>query len=206
MVMRAAAMVRTNSRGSSGVGAEQRRAFDLHQVVDRHRLRIGIEVGELRDEPGALAARFSHADDAAAAHVDAGVAHSLERFQAIAIRSRRHDLAVELGRGIEVVVVVVETGLFQAFGLARPEHAQRRAGLESERLDRAHHRQHRFELALLGPAPGRAHAEARRTRVLRGARCRDDHVRARAAPRCRRRCDSARPAGNSRNPRDSRRS
>ena len=91
----------------------QRRALDLHQVVDRHRFRIGIEVGELRDQPGALRARLAHADDAAAADVHAGVAHALERVEAVLVVARGDDLAVELGRGVEVVVVVVEARVAQ---------------------------------------------------------------------------------------------
>ena len=61
----------------------QRRALDLHEVVDRHRFRIRIEVGELRDEPRALRARLAHAHDAAAAHVDARVAHAVERVEPV---------------------------------------------------------------------------------------------------------------------------
>ena len=43
IVMRATAIVRTNSSGSSALcrpGACERRAFDLHEVVDRHGLRV----------------------------------------------------------------------------------------------------------------------------------------------------------------------
>ena len=75
----------------------QRRAFDLHQAVDRHRLRIRIEVGELGDESGASPSRFAHADDAAAADVDAGGADAIQRIQPVAIITRGDDLAVELG-------------------------------------------------------------------------------------------------------------
>ena len=148
-------------------GAIQRRAFDLYQVIDRHRLGIRIEVGELRDQARALRARFPHADDPAAADMEPGVANALERFQTIAIGARGDDLAVELGRRVEVVVVVIESGFLQRLRLAIFKHAQRGAGFESQRFDFAHHGQHRLEIAVLRTAPRRAHAEARRARGLR---------------------------------------
>ena len=47
MAMRAAAMVRTNSNGHRARLPCERRAFDLHQRVDRHALRMRIEAGKL---------------------------------------------------------------------------------------------------------------------------------------------------------------
>ena len=61
-------------------------------------------------EPRALRARLAHADDASAADADAGRADALERVEAILVAARRDHLAVELGRGVEIVVVVVEAG------------------------------------------------------------------------------------------------
>ena len=62
--MRAAAMVRTNSKGSEAV--DRPSAFrDGHQVVDRHRFRRLGQVGELDQHRRPVAARFAHADDAA---------------------------------------------------------------------------------------------------------------------------------------------
>ena len=174
--MRATAIVRTNSvQGSASVPGE-RRAFDLHELVDGHRLRLRIEARELREEPGALVPRFAHAHDAAAAHVHAGGAHALERVEAVLVVARRDHLAVELGRGVEVVVVVVEPRLAKLLGLALLEHAERAAGLEAELLHLAHHVEHGLEVAGLGAAPGRAHAEARRAVVLRGRRRAHDLV------------------------------
>ena len=60
---------------------------------------------------------LAHADDAAAADRDAGLAHVRERLEAIVVGARRDDLAVELGRGVEVVVVGGEAGLGEALGL-----------------------------------------------------------------------------------------
>ncbi len=47
MVMRATAMVRTNSKGSSGSALGQRRALDLHQQIDRHTLGVLRQIGQL---------------------------------------------------------------------------------------------------------------------------------------------------------------
>ena len=76
-----------------------------------------MEVGELGDESGASPSRFAHADDAAAADVDAGGADAIQRIQPVAIIARSDDLAVELGRGVEVVVVIVQAGFAQPLGL-----------------------------------------------------------------------------------------
>ena len=94
--MRATAIVRTNSNGSSSRGAVQRRAFDLHQAVDRHRIRMRRQVGQRLQQAGALRARLAHADDAAAAGLHAGVAHVRQRVEAVLELAGVDDLAVEL--------------------------------------------------------------------------------------------------------------
>src|SRR6185369_10280070 len=75
--------------------------------------------------------------------------------------------AVELRRRVEIVVVVVEARGLELLRLSFAQHAERAAGLEAQRLHRADHVEHGRELALPWTAPGRAHAEARRTRVAR---------------------------------------
>ena len=74
------------------------------------------------------------------------------------------------------MVVVVEAGGFQPRGLRRGQHAERRAGLEPERLDAGDHRADLIEIAILRRAPGGAHAEARRAARLRRSRLGDDGV------------------------------
>src|SRR6185436_2611496 len=128
---------------------------------DRHRLGIGVHARELRDESRARAPRLPHTDDAAAADMEAGVSHTIERIQPVVLGAGRNDFAVELGRSIYIVVVVVEAGGLELLGLAFPEQTQRRATLEPFRAHRLHHFDHLLELALLGAAPGRAHAKAR---------------------------------------------
>ena len=154
----------------------QRRAGDLDQVIDRHRLRIRIHGGELRDESGALRARLAHADDAAAAHLDAGRADTLQRVEPILVAARRDHLAVELRRRVEVVVVIVEARRLEPFGLAVLQETERAARLETERLHLPHHVEDRCQVALLRPAPRGAHAEARRALFLRPPGGRDHGV------------------------------
>jgi hypothetical protein len=94
--------------------------------------------------------------------MDAGVAHGAERVEPLLIGARVDDRAV-FGRGVEVVVAVVEAGGLEAPRL-RVEHAER-ARFEASCMRRAvSHRAHCVEIAVLWLAPGRAHAEAARAR------------------------------------------
>ena len=64
----------------------------------------------------------------------------------------------------------------ETVGLRLGQHAERHAGFHVERADALHHGQHAVEGgAVLHFAPGRAHAEARRARILGDARLRQ-HV------------------------------
>ena len=138
----------------------ERRAFDLDEVIDRHRFGIGIEIGELRDQSGALAARFAHAHDAAAADCDTGAANAGQRIEPVLVHAGRNDFAVERRRGVEIVIVVVETRVLERLRLPVLQHAERAAGFHAERLHPTHHGEHRHEVAILRPAPRSAHAEA----------------------------------------------
>src|SRR5215467_2097928 len=142
----------------------KRRAFDLDQPVDRHRFRMCRQIGELGDHADAVLARLAHADDAAAAHVNARVAHVAERIKSLLVSARRDDLAVELGRRIKVVIVVVEASRLELLRLLGGEHAEGCAGLEPERTHTLDHRADLVEVTLLRLAPSRTHAEAARTR------------------------------------------
>ena len=74
------------------------------------------------------------------------------------------------------MVVVVEPGIAQPFGLARLQQAQRRAGLQPQRLDAADHRNDRHEVALGRPAPCSPHAEPGGAGGLGLACCRQHRV------------------------------
>ena len=141
--------------------AEQRRAFHLHQVIDGHRFRIRIQIGQLGDQARALQTRFAHADDAAAAHFQACFAHAAQSVQTVLVFARGDDVVVELGRRIEVMVVEVQARVFQAVRLSLFQHAQSSAGFQAQRLHLGHHLFDFFHVALFRAAPGGAHAEAR---------------------------------------------
>ena len=68
------------------------------------------------------------------------------------------------------MVVVVETGRLQPSRLLVGQHAERGAGLEPHRFDALDHLAHLVEIAILGLAPGRAHAEAAGAGALRRPR------------------------------------
>ena len=154
----------------------ERRAFDLDQVVDGHAFGIGIEVCELGDQSRARAARFAHANDAAAAYVQARLAYLAQRIQPVVLGARRNDLAVKLGRGVQVVVVVVEAGVLQLLGLAFLQHAERGAGFHAEPAHRLDHFDHAVEVTLFGAAPCRAHAKTRRAFFAGSTRCGYHHI------------------------------
>ena len=82
------------------------------------------------------------------------------------MRVRADHLPIEFGVGIEVVVVVIQTGFFQFFGLAVLQHAQRDAGFHAQRFDFADHVRDDFQFLLFRAAPGRAHAETGGTGCL----------------------------------------
>ena len=118
-------------------------------------------------EPRAILDGLAHADNAAAADLHAGVPHMGKRVEPVLIGPRGDDLAVELGRRIEIMVVGREPGLGEAAGLILGQHAEGDAGLHVQRADAPHHGEHAVEgLAVLHLAPGRAHAEARGPRLF----------------------------------------
>ena len=75
MVMRAAGYGAHEFERIKVLPAEERRAFHLHQIVDGDGFRLGVQIGELRDERCALMLRLSHVDDAAAADINAGLSY-----------------------------------------------------------------------------------------------------------------------------------
>ncbi|MNK44361.1 hypothetical protein D3C87_630950 [compost metagenome] len=84
-----------------------------------------------------------------------------QRIQAVLVLAGMDDRVVVVRRGIQVVVVVVQPRLAQRHRLLATEHAQRGAGFQAQRLHLADHRRHLGDVAFLGRAPGRAHAEPR---------------------------------------------
>src|SRR6516225_6463333 len=132
--------------------------------------------GERGNHADAVGAGLAHADDAAAADMDAGVAHMFERLQAILIHARGDYLAIEFRRSVEIVVVIIESGALESARLRGGQHPERGAGLEPQSLDRLDHLTHALKIAVLWRTPGRTHAEAARAGGLGGARLREHGV------------------------------
>ena len=91
-----------------------------------------------------------------------------ERVEPVLVGAGADDAFVELGRAVQVVVVVVQPGVLQGLGLLGLKHAQGHAGFQAQRADLAHHLGHPLHVALFRAAPGRAHAKTGGALVLGG--------------------------------------
>ena len=141
-------------RGAAG----QHRAGHGHQAVDGHRL--GLQLDQFGNQTGAVGLLLAQANDAAAAHLDAGLAHGAQGVEPVLVAARGHHLGVMRGAGIEVVVVVIQPGRLQGLRLVGREHAQRGAGLQPQGFDVGDHGGHFFQIPPFGAAPGGPHAKA----------------------------------------------
>ena len=165
--MRASAMVRTNAMPSIFSASASGVPGNGDQHVDRHAFGVLREVGQRHQHVDAVLRLLAHADDAAGANLDAGLAHARQRLQPVGEGARGDDLAVvALGR-IDVVVVVVEAGALELADVVVREHAERHARLHAHRLDAFDHGAQHVHVAALGRAPGGAHAVAGGAGVLR---------------------------------------
>ncbi|MNM42786.1 hypothetical protein D3C81_536320 [compost metagenome] len=144
------------------LGVFQRRTGDFYQHVNRNRFRVLRQVGQLDQQTGAVVQRLAHAQDAARADLHPGVTYVRQSLQALAVRTGGDDAAVELRRGIEVVVVVVEAGLGQRFGLLLIQATEGHAGFQTHGLHAFDHFQHVRHVLGRRVLPRRAHAEAGR--------------------------------------------
>ncbi|VVN49539.1 hypothetical protein PS639_06484 [Pseudomonas fluorescens] len=145
------------------IGIFQRRASDFHQHVDRHRLRMLRQVGQLDQQVGAVVEGLAHAEDAAGADLHPRITHVSQGLQALAVGTGGDDAAVEFRRGIEVVVVVVEAGLGQRFGLVLIQATEGHAGFQAHGFHAFDHFQHVRHVFGRRMFPRRAHAETGRT-------------------------------------------
>ena len=135
--MRATAIARIQSNGSSLGWRLQGRAVDRHQGVDRHALRLRIEVGQRVQQPDPVELALAHAEDAAAADRDAGLGDVGDGAQPVLVGARGDDVAVVVLRRVEVVVVGGQPGFGEPARLVLGQHAERAAGLHAERADTA---------------------------------------------------------------------
>ena len=123
-----------------------------------------IEHRQLLEQPPAGGPVFTEADDAAAAHRDAGLSDARDGLKTIVIRAGGDNPAVELWRGVEIVIVRGQSSVCERVRLVLGEHSQRAARLQAERAHAAHHLEHVVEgRPVLDLAPRRPHAEARRS-------------------------------------------
>jgi len=95
-----------------------------------------VQDGSLLQQARPLPSRLAHADDPARAEADTDLSAGRECVEAVLIGTRRDDLAVKVGGGVEVVVVVVESSIGQRLGLTLGEHPECHARLHSEIGDR----------------------------------------------------------------------
>ena len=153
--------------GFEVVRLRQRRAFDAHQLVNRHAFRRRVEVGEFDQHRQAVVFAFAHAEDAAGADFHPRTAHVFQGVQAVVVVAGGDDFAVVAAAGVKVVVVVVQPRIGKRLCLGFVEHAKRHAGLETERLDPPHDFHEIRHVFFFGVAPCRAHAEAGRALVAR---------------------------------------
>ena len=126
----------------------QRRTFNLHQMIHRHRLRVRIEIGQLRNQASPLQARLAHANNPAAANFQARLTHMTERVEPILIITGRDDVAIKFGRRVEIVIIKIQPRFFQTLGLRFLQHAQGGAGFHSQCLDGLDHFFYGIEIAV----------------------------------------------------------
>src|SRR3546814_19170385 len=86
----------------------KRRALDRDQRVDRYAFGMARQRRQRVDEADAMRARLAHADDPARADVDPRLADVAERIDPLLEGPRGDDVGVILGRGIDIVVVILE--------------------------------------------------------------------------------------------------
>jgi len=81
------------------------------------------QVAQLPQHGGTVLPGLSHTQDTAAADIDALSPHLLDGIQTVLVGAGGNHIAVELGRSVQVVVVVVKTSISQTLGLLCGKHA-----------------------------------------------------------------------------------
>src|SRR3546814_7340416 len=118
-------------------------------------------------EADAILPRFAQPDDTARADVDPGAADFVERIEAVLKCPRRDDILVILRARVDIMVVIIEPGDRERLRLFLGQHPQRHAGFHAHLAHALHHLDDRGHVAVLGVAPGGAHADALRARIDR---------------------------------------
>lgn len=139
----------------------QRRAFDGDKRVDGHGVGLRVHAREFDEHLEAVVHGFAHAEDAAGADFEAGLADVRERLEAFIVGARGDYRGIKFARGVEVVVVDVAAGFLEARGLRLGQHAERAADFEAEFFHAGDGFQHAIKLlSVTDAAPRGAHAKA----------------------------------------------
>ena len=128
--IRVVAIIRTKSIGSIRVFCPSGVPSTGTKRIDRHAFGMRIESSQYLQHGGAVRDGFAHADDAAAAHLEPGRADGPQGREPVLISACRHDVWVEFGACIEIVIIGRQPRLFQPLRLVLVQHAERHAGLE----------------------------------------------------------------------------
>ena len=117
------------------------------------------QVRQLDQQADAIILILAHTHNAAAANLHTGLADVIQRIQTVLVGPGCDDVAVVLLGGVQVVVVIIQTGLGQLCRLLFLQHAQGHAGLQPEGFHLPDHIQNIGHVFLRRTAPGRAHTE-----------------------------------------------
>jgi len=129
--------------------------------VDRDGLRVLGLVGQSLQQFAPVLNTFPQAQNTAAADVYAGLAYMPQGLQALLIAAGGDNVGIKLRGGVQVMVIGVEAGLFEALSLGGRQHTEGSANLEAQAAYLANH----FEDGLEGGAlphlpPGGPHTKA----------------------------------------------
>lgn len=135
-MIRARAMVRTyKCDWIDLIDLRKRRTGYWDQHVDRYTFRMLRQVGQRHKHIDATNSIFAHAEDAAAANLDARFPDMRQGFQTVSKAVCGDDLTVIVFGRIDVVVIIVEAYLSQPYSLPAIEHAKSHASLHVQHLD-----------------------------------------------------------------------
>src|SRR5579872_2467296 len=128
-------------------------------------------------QPDPILVGLAHSQDPAAAYRDSRLAYRCNGVQPLLVYARADNVAVKLGRGIQVVVIGGKACLLQLPRLVWSEHSQRAADFNVQRGHCSHRFQHRIEFwSLRRLPPGRSHTEPRRPIGLGGTGSGEDLI------------------------------
>ena len=115
--------------------------------------------GQRVNEAHSVGAGFAHADNSAAAHIDASTADLGQRVEPVFHRPRGNDLVIALWRGIDVMVVVIQARVCKHVRLAWREHPQSHAGFHAHGTHALNDLNNSWHIAVFRVPPRSAHAE-----------------------------------------------